>query len=101
MCDNETVKPPIQDLPAIQFDLPFGGIVTIANKEYIHLGNGRFTGHQGSERPYIIEGSLEDESGQIEKTVLLTPMENRNRDASRVRVVWMAGTVDEIKLLSG
>lgn len=79
-----------------EFRLPKGAIVEILNNRYVHIGEGRFTGHTGTERPNLIEGVSdlpELESG----TVVLTPTKDTTKTQNRFRVVWTAGTEDELR----
>ena len=78
-----------------EFCLPKGAIVEILNNRYVHIGEGRFTGHIGTERPNLIEGVSdlpELESG----TVVLTPTKDTTEIQNRFRVDWTAGTEDEL-----
>lgn len=77
-----------------EFELPIGAIVEILDKRYRHLGNGKFTGLAGDERPYIIEGVVEVDDGTASEIIVSRVSEN-DCTKPRHRVVWRAFTQEE------
>jgi hypothetical protein len=82
-------------LEKFEFDLPVGGIVEISNKRYYHMGDGKFTGLGGDERPYVIEGVAGlDESDLTTRTVKVFPVKDGD-NTKRQRIVYFCDVNDE------
>lgn len=78
-----------------EFYLPIGAIIEILGNRYFHIGEGKFTGLSGNERPSLIEAVSNMPELQND-TVVLMP-HKPCIETPRYRVIFFVGTSEELE----